>query len=33
MVQRKDFKNMKSFLEKCGMSDMPMVTYEMVEKL
>ncbi|MBA7656604.1 hypothetical protein ES703_64530 [subsurface metagenome] len=33
MVQRKDFKDMKSFLEKCGMSDVPIVTYEMVEKL
>jgi hypothetical protein len=33
MVQRKNLEDIKSHLEKCEMSNVPLVTYEMVEKL
>ncbi len=33
MVQRENLEDIKSHLEKCEMSNVPLVTYEMVEKL
>lgn len=33
MVQRKNFDEIKNFLEKCGMSNVPVINYEMLEKL
>lgn len=33
MVQRKNLDEIKNFLEKCGMSNVPVITYEMLDKL